>query len=219
MKKKPVFLSEFLTGQSDLWYKKDVNISSAKFVTSVVSKENFLSDKPEFVFVGRSNVGKSSLLNMLAGQKLAKTSSTPGMTKMVNYFEVNDFYFVDLPGYGYSKAGKGKETLWSGLMEDYLTKEPPPKHIFVLLDCRIPPTPQDKQMILFLYRNFLPFTILATKTDKLSRSALNLAMQKLATELRVGVANILATSAESKTGRENVLNEIERRLHETSHNE
>ena len=97
-------------------------IKNAKYVTSAVKESDFLTDFPEICFVGRSNVGKSSLINMLVGSKgLAKSSSTPGLTKMVNYFLINnELYFVDLPGYGYSKTGKKHTELWSTLLENYL---------------------------------------------------------------------------------------------------
>ena len=127
-----------------------MNITSAKFVTSVVDEKDILKDEMiEFAFVGRSNVGKSSLINSLCGQKnLAKTSSTPGLTKMINYFLVNNrFRIVDLPGYGYAKTGHKHIANWAGLMEKYLTYSPNLKTVFVLVDCRHEPSELDKMMI------------------------------------------------------------------------
>ncbi|MBR2052676.1 MAG: ribosome biogenesis GTP-binding protein YsxC, partial [Clostridia bacterium] len=117
-------------------------IKNAKYLTSAVDKKNFLYDKSEVAFVGRSNVGKSSLINNLVNQKrLAKTSSTAGLTKMVNYFLINEnFYFVDLPGYGYSKTGKKHQALWSELIEDYLLTSPNLKLVLMLVDIRHKPT-------------------------------------------------------------------------------
>ena len=98
-----------------------MKIESAKYLTSAVKSSDFISDGIEFAFVGRSNVGKSSFINSLLGKKIARTSSTPGRTRMINYFLINNsFRFVDLPGYGYHKAGKQNILLWSTLMEDYL---------------------------------------------------------------------------------------------------
>ena len=127
-----------------------MNIKSAKYLTSVVEEKNILNDEMiEFAFVGRSNVGKSSLINNLTNQKnLAKTSSTPGLTKMINYFVVNDrFRIVDLPGYGYAKTGHKHIANWAGLMEKYLICSPNLKTVFVLVDCRHEPSELDKMML------------------------------------------------------------------------
>ena len=150
-----------------------MNIKSAKYLTSVVEFEKIIDDGlPEFAFVGRSNVGKSSLINHLTGVNgLAKTSATPGKTKMLNYFLINDeFRFVDLPGYGYAKVGKGQLDVWSGLIGEYLLGSQSLKMIFLLLDIRHDPTEQDKQMLQFLIYNNLPFRVVVTKADKIARS-------------------------------------------------
>ena len=128
-------------------------IKNAKFETSVADPSKYSSTRSEIAFVGRSNVGKSSLLNMLCGNsKLARTSSTPGRTRLINYFLINnEFYFVDLPGYGYAKATKSIIEGWQGLLEPYLIDNPNLKLVCVLVDSRITPTDQDKQMI-----NFIP---------------------------------------------------------------
>ena len=129
-----------------------MNINKAIYLTSVANSKDLINDGvPEFAFVGRSNVGKSSLLNYITGKReLAKTSSTPGKTKLVNYFLVNDFRFVDLPGYGFAKVGKSQKDVWSSLMGDYLLSSKSLVLTFLLLDCRHLPTDQDKQMINYL---------------------------------------------------------------------
>ena len=124
-----------------------MNISRAEYLISVANSKDLLKDNvPEFAFVGRSNVGKSSLLNYITGKKeLAKTSSTPGKTRLVNYFDVNDFRLVDLPGYGFAKVGKSQKDVWSSLIGDYLLSSKSLLLTFLLLDCRHLPTQQDKQ--------------------------------------------------------------------------
>ena len=128
-------------------------IKKAVYKTSVTNIKNILDDGvPEFAFVGRSNVGKSSLINALTNTKsLAKASATPGKTKMINYFEINDsFRFVDLPGYGYAKTGKVHQEVWSELIGKYLEESKSLVTIFVLVDIRHLPTVQDMQMVEFL---------------------------------------------------------------------
>ena len=145
-----------------------MNITSAQYLTSVVkSKEILQDDMVEFAFVGRSNVGKSSLINCITNQKnLAKTSSTPGLTKMINYFVINNlFRIVDLPGYGYAKTGHKHIANWAGLMEDYLLNSPNLKTVFVLLDCRHKPNELDKMMLEFLNTYQIPYVVVATKVE------------------------------------------------------
>ena len=129
-------------------------IKSVKYLTSVVNKNKLLNDEVcEFAFVGRSNVGKSSLINNLSGTKgIAKISSTPGATKMINYFSINENQarFVDLPGYGYHKAGKKNQNVWSKLVEDYLLYSSNLKLVLFLLDIRHKPSELDKIMLNFL---------------------------------------------------------------------
>ena len=142
-----------------------MKIKSARFVTSVASAKNLIcDDKIEIAFAGKSNVGKSSFINMLCGQKkLAKTSSLPGRTRLINYFLINDeFYFVDLPGYGFAKAGQKNKEMWASLLEDYLIKANKIKLVFMLVDLRHDPTDLDKIMLKFLYQRGLPFKIIAT---------------------------------------------------------
>lgn len=189
-------------------------IKSASYLTSVVSKDKILREGVDFAFVGRSNVGKSSLINSLVNQKkLCKTSSLPGRTRMINYFEINNqFRFVDLPGYGYAKAGKENKLIWANIMEDYLLNTNCLKRVFMLIDCRIEPTELDKRMAKFLYFNQIPFSIIATKVDKLPKTKIPTYIQKCASALSVGNANILPYSSETAYNREKVLEIVEQDL-------
>ena len=192
-----------------------MNISKAVYKTSVVKKQDIiLDDVPEFAFVGRSNVGKSSLINMLVGQKrLAKTSSMPGLTKMVNYFDINDrFRFVDLPGYGYAKVGKGQLNIWAGLMGEYLTTSQGLETVFVLVDIRHEPSQLDKQMLEFLIFNKIPFIVLATKADKLSKAQQTQAITVIANALHIRKELIILTSGENGLGKDKVLDYIDNKL-------
>ena len=177
---------------------KKFNIITADYKTSAVKQEQFLTDLPEFAFVGRSNVGKSSLINSLTNKKrLAKTSITPGLTKMVNYFIINNsFYFVDLPGYGFSRTGKSHRELWSDLIEKYLMLSKQLRLVFLLLDIRHTPTELDMNMLKFLYLNNIPVKIIATKSDKVAKSKVKHYCQELAKKLFVGVEDIIPYSAE-----------------------
>lgn len=192
-------------------------IKSAVYKTSVVEKTNLLSDGvPEFAFVGRSNVGKSSLINMLVGQRhLAKTSSMPGLTKMVNYFDINgQFRFVDLPGYGYAKVGRKHLDVWAGLMGEYLVGSQSLVTVFVLMDIRHEPSEQDRQMLAFLMYHQVPFMVLATKADKLSKVATSKQVKVIAEKLTIRPESIIPTSSENFLGKERVLDYIENKLEE-----
>lgn len=148
-------------------------ITSAEFVRSVVKVEDLPKDNfPEIAFVGRSNVGKSSLLNALMKKKLAYTSATPGKTREINYFRINQkFYFVDLPGYGYAKVSKAEHARWKELLEAYLQNRPQLKLCLLLIDARHPTMENDKQMAEFLYFYGRRFAIVLTKMDKLKKQA------------------------------------------------
>ena len=185
-----------------------MEIRSANFLTSVADSRNILKDgKQEIAFVGRSNVGKSSLINMLTKKnKLAKTSSTPGRTRLINYFLINDeFYFVDLPGYGYAKASKSMVEGWQGVIEPYLVENPQLKLVCMLVDSRYEPTAQDKQMLKFLNYYRIPFIVIATKCDKFGKSQIKPQMVKIANYLGVGKDNVFASSGEKLIGRNDIL--------------
>ena len=189
-----------------------MKIVSAKYLTSVVSEKDILNDELlEFAFVGRSNVGKSSLINALTGVKnLAKTSSTPGLTKMINYFLINNsFKFVDLPGYGYAKTGQKHIANWAGLMEKYLLNSTLLKTVFVLVDSRPEPSELDKMMIEFLNHYQIPYMLIATKVDKLAKSKIPQNLSKIAKTLEVRRELILPFSSETLFGKDKILDYIE----------
>lgn len=189
-----------------------MNITSAKYLTSVVEAKNILKDDMiEVAFVGRSNVGKSSLINRLVAVKnLAKTSSTPGLTKMINYFVINErFRIVDLPGYGYAKTGQKHIANWAGLMEKYLLNSPNLKTVFVLVDSRHTPSELDKMMLDFLNSYQIPYMIIATKVDKIAKSKISQACNSIAKELGVRKELVQGFSSENGYGREKLLEYIE----------
>lgn len=201
----------------EVWYYRVMNIKSAKYLTSVVACDKIIDDGvPEFAFVGRSNVGKSSLINHLTGVGgLAKTSATPGKTRMINYFSINDqFRFVDLPGYGYAKVGKSHFDVWSGLMGEYLLGSASLKMVFLLLDIRHEPTEQDRQMLEFLIFNHIPFRIIVTKADKIARSKQLSQVEKICKVLKIRKEIVIITSSEKSQGKEEILSYIENLLGE-----
>jgi len=187
-------------------------IKNAKFLISIADKNKLEQlSLPQFAFVGRSNVGKSTLLNALCQRKsLAKTSSTPGRTRLINIFEVNnEFHFVDLPGYGFAKASKQEQAKWQGLIETYLRNSQNLKLVFVLIDSRHEPTEKDIQMLEFLYAYQIPFKIIATKIDKLTKTELQKSKKLLSSALGVGVDDIIFVSAEKKVNVSQILDLIE----------
>lgn len=198
-----------------------MKITSAKYTTSVVREEDLIQDKRfQFAFVGRSNVGKSSFINKLVNQKrLAKTSSTPGLTKMVNYFLINDdFYFVDLPGYGFAKTDNKSKQIWSQVIEKYLYPNEKLLTVFVLLDIRLLPSEQDKRMIEFLLYYQIPFKIITTKIDKVSKSQMTNSISKIANYLNIRKESISPVSSESGYGISDILGFIEGKLQVSGEN-
>lgn len=189
-----------------------MEIRNAKFITSAIDCKKMMNvDIPQIAFVGRSNVGKSSLINMLTKQnKLCKTSSTPGRTRLINYFSINndELYFVDLPGYGYAKASKVEVEGWQSMIEPYLVENEHLKCVCMLVDSRIEPTAQDKQMLKFLNYYQIPFIIIATKCDKFGKSQVKPQMQKIANFLGVGKDNVFASSGDTGYGRKEILDKL-----------
>jgi len=160
---------------------------------------------PEFAFAGRSNVGKSSLINcMLERRSLARTSGTPGKTQTINYYLIDDnLFFVDLPGYGYAKVSQVQREKWSAMTQKYLKGSKVLKRIFLLVDIRHEPSAGDKQMYEWLSKNNLPVQVVATKLDKLSRSEAQKAIATLAKSLGLsGKGDIIPFSSKTKAGRE-----------------
>lgn len=167
----------------------------------------------EFAFIGRSNVGKSSLINMITGKKgLAKTSASPGKTKLINHFLINDsWYLVDLPGYGYAKTSKSERTVFTNIITSYLTKRKNLISTFILIDSRLKPQKIDIDFINWMGSKGLPFSIVFTKTDKLKNQELieNIEeFKRSILETWEGLPNIVLSSSLKKTGREDILNYI-----------
>ena len=192
-----------------------MEIKSARFIISNTDVRKCPQDgRPEYAFIGRSNVGKSSLINMLARQnKLAMTSSTPGKTLLINHFLVNDaWYLVDLPGYGYAKRGKAQQEKLKEIISDYILGRSQMTLLFLLIDSRHEPQKIDLEFIEWLGENGVPFAIVFTKADKLTRGQLN-------TNIEVYKARLLeeweelpplfVTSSEHAVGRVELLNYID----------
>lgn len=167
----------------------------------------------EIAFIGRSNVGKSSLINMLTNKaSLAKTSSSPGKTQLINHFIINgSWYLVDLPGFGYAKVSKKLREKFSKMINDYVLKRPNLVCLFVLIDSRIPPQTIDLDYMYWLGLNSVPFKIIFTKSDKLGVNALknniNIYVEKLS-EFWETIPEYFITSSEKKQGKEDLLNFI-----------
>lgn len=171
------------------------------------------SDRPEYAFIGRSNVGKSSLINMLAERKdLAKTSGTPGKTQLLNIFLMEEsWYLTDLPGYGYAKVSKVKRGQFQKMITNYLTQRPNLVNTFVLIDCRIPPQKIDLEFMEWLGESQIPFSIVFTKIDKISSTALQKALVNYKKEMLKtweSMPKVFTTSASGRIGRMELLNYI-----------
>lgn len=192
-----------------------MDINSAKFVMSNTDVKKCPQDnKPEYAFIGRSNVGKSSLINMLTGQKgLAMTSATPGKTLLINHFIINDnWYLVDLPGYGYAKRGQKQQAQITKIIEDYVLDREQLTSLFVLVDCRHEPQRIDLEFITWLGENSVPFGIIFTKADKLSHSKLveNIRhYQGILSEQWEELPVSFITSSAKKMGRTEILDYID----------
>jgi len=190
-------------------------IKSAEFIISNTDYRKCPQDgKPEYAFIGRSNVGKSSLINMLTNRKnLAMTSSTPGKTMLINHFLINDeWYLVDLPGYGYARRGKeGREKIRS-IIEDYILKRETMVNLFVLIDSRHEPLQIDLKFMEWLGENGIPFAVVFTKIDKVGTGRLQMNLntyQEKLLETWEELPPLFVTSAEKGQGREELLHYIE----------
>lgn len=193
-----------------------MKIVSANFIISNTNPKLCPQpNKPEYAFIGRSNVGKSSLINYLTdNKKLAKTSSTPGKTQLINHFEINDnWYLVDLPGYGYAKSSKKNRTKWQQFISDYILHRENLLNVFVLIDSRIPPQKIDLDFMEWLGIKQIPFAIVFTKIDKITSSQLNKNLtaykkEMLKTWEEMPISFI--TSSAGKAGKNELLNYIEK---------
>lgn len=184
-----------------------------KFITSAASEKGFYNDgRPVIAVSGKSNVGKSSLINMLAGnKKLARTSVTPGRTRLINYFDFGNFVLADLPGYGYAKVSKEEKNKWANLMETFFATQKITL-LISLFDSRHLPTQDDKNMVSFLYSYAIPFVAVATKTDKLPKTKVKPMLMEIAKELKLGIGDIIPSSAEKATGKLEIFAEIKKAI-------
>ena len=189
---------------------EQIVIKNATFITSAASRSQFITPtKPMIAVCGKSNVGKSSFINMLANQKkLAKTSSAPGRTRLVNYFDFGSFILADLPGYGFAQVSKAEKAKWAKTLDNFFQDKEHITHVFMLADSRPDPTADDVQMIEYLHYNVIPFTVILTKADKLSKMKLKEHKKAIAADLYMGENNLLATSAETGYGKNDVLAKI-----------
>jgi GTP-binding protein len=191
-------------------------IRSATFLKSSVQMDQLPTDNlPEFAFIGRSNVGKSSLINMLtAKNELAKTSGNPGKTQTINHFTINkEWYLVDLPGYGFARVSQDKRGEWKQMIYDYLTQRTNLINIFVLVDLRLDPQKSDLDFINEIGSQGIPLSIVFTKSDKISKTAVGFNSEKFKAAILESweeLPPIFTTSSEKKLGREEILNYIEK---------
>lgn len=189
-----------------------MKIKSAVFVTSAPDMAHAppAGERPEIAVVGRSNVGKSSFLSSVVGKKgLAKTSSTPGKTRMLNYFLIDErWYLVDLPGYGFAKVSRAEQERWKRAMEQYLKQREGLTLVVQLIDARHGPQPNDMQMFQWLLENRERPLVVLTKGDKLSKAQMQRSREATAEKLRMQVEDVLPYSAETGDGREEVLRRL-----------
>lgn len=189
-------------------------VKSAEFVKSSSDyRQSPKADRAEFAFIGRSNVGKSSLINALVNKKdLAKTSSQPGKTQLINHFLIDSqWYLVDLPGYGYAKVSKANREIWGKMIRNYILKRENLLNLYVLVDSRLTPQKIDIEFINFLGENAVPFTIVFTKIDKQSAGKTEENLEVYKQELLKyweELPNIILTSAEKRKGLEELLDSI-----------
>ncbi len=181
-----------------------MKVTSAEFIKSALLPKDFPRDgRPELAFAGRSNVGKSTLLNKLLNRRgLAKTSKTPGKTRTINFFSVNErFYFVDLPGYGFAKVPKDLKATWGDMITAYLKEREPLRLVAHLIDARHPPTPNDHELLELLDDAEVPTLLLATKIDKLKKSQRKASVETIRRDFELDEdALILPVSSETGEG-------------------
>ena len=189
-----------------------MKIRKSQFVTSLSEMKPFPGQGlPEIALAGKSNVGKSSLINSLTNRsKLARTSSEPGKTRLVNFYCINDeMFLVDLPGYGFARAPKSERQRWAAMIEGYLQGSEHLKRVLHLVDIRHQPTRDDQMMVEYLRHYDIPFTVVATKADKLSKAARGRSIPVICRTLAVQPWEVIPYSSEDGTGREQVLELLE----------
>ena len=194
-----------------------MEIKSASFVTSLAQyHENAPITLPQLAVVGKSNVGKSSLINALCNRKkLCKTSATPGKTRLINVFLINDqFHLVDLPGYGFAKVDKKEKERWGAMMDHYFQDSTQLMHVLLLVDIRHDPTQDDVAMAKYFRQMDIPFTVVATKSDKISRGARMKHLAPICRQMLVQPWEVIPASSEDMTGRDKLLELIETLLQE-----
>ena len=194
-------------------------IRKASYVKGAASySQCIVSDLPQIAVAGKSNVGKSSFINFLVGDgKLARTSKLPGRTRLINYFLINgdsddEFLLVDLPGYGFAKVSDAEKLKWADLLEKYLANERRLAQVLFLVDIRHEPTKDDAVMYNYLFTNNVPFTVIATKADKLPKSQVKNRCRAIASFFKLGEANVLPVSSTAKTGLDAVIAKLDQAL-------
>jgi GTP-binding protein len=186
-----------------------MKITSAEFVKSAFNRSQWVADgRPEVAFLGRSNVGKSSLINsLLARRGLARTSNTPGRTQSINFFLIDEkFYFADLPGYGYAKVSKTMRADWGKMAEEYLTEREELRLCIQLVDARHDPSRLDQQLNEWLIHSNKPYIVVATKSDKLSRNELQKSLKVIRQTFEA--SDVLAYSSQTSAGRDELWSRI-----------
>lgn len=187
-------------------------VKRADFITSMKDYGDYATRGcPEVAFAGKSNVGKSSMINKLTNRgKLARTSATPGKTRLINVYQINgEINFIDLPGYGFAKVSKEEKLSWGRMMQNYFATTRDLCHVFHLVDIRHEPSAEDREMNLFLRQADIPFTVVATKADKISRGARLKHIAPICCALAVQPWQVLVFSSEDGTGRDELLERIE----------
>ena len=192
-----------------------MKILSAEFVTSAAEPSQYPPESlPEIAFAGRSNVGKSSLINVLVNRKhLVKTSSTPGRTQLINFFDINDYFtFVDLPGYGYARVPASVKKKWGPMIETYLSGRKTLKGVVVILDIRRTPREEEHNLITWLAHYSIATILVLTKADKLSKTKQDKQRAAVARSLALDSSELILFSAKSRKGREEVWQALEQFL-------
>lgn len=188
-----------------------MHIKSAEFVTSAVKPDQYPEARlPEIAFAGRSNVGKSSLINTLVNRKrLVKTSSTPGRTQLINFFIINQaFYLVDLPGYGYARVPAAVKKKWGPMIEEYLQNRASLQAVTLIMDIRRTPKVEERNFIDWLHMYHIPVIPVLTKADKLSRNKQNKQVQLITAALDIGREQLTLFSAQSRLGKDRLWNTL-----------